>query len=208
MIPLLIEVHYLPCIEYFAYLYHTNSIYIEAQENYVKQSYRNRCRIKGANQVDDLSVPTVNMHAKVLVRDVKIDYTRNWANQHRRAIRSAYGNAPFYEYYASYFDEVWERKHKFLFDLDMDMLEKCLQLTGISKQIGLTERYEKEKETSLIDRRGKISPKFDSENYDKVASAKYYQNFGSTFEPNLSIVDLLFNEGKNTLEILKLCKIV
>jgi len=203
---LLIELHYLPCVEYFAYLYHAESIYIEAKENYVKQSYRNRCRIRGANQVDALSVPIVNAHTKVLIRDVEIDYTRNWVNQHRRAIRSAYGNAPFYEYYSVYFEEVWSRKHKFLFDLDMDMLEMCLQLTGKSKQMLLTDRYEKE--TSLIDRRGRISPKFNSENYDKVASVKYYQNFGSTFEPNLSIVDLLFNEGKNALEILKLCKIV
>ena len=206
MIPLLIELHYLPCVEYFAYLYHSDSIYIEAEENYVKQSYRNRCRIRGANQIDALSVPIINPHAKVLTKAIKIDYTRNWVNQHRKAIRSAYGNAPFYEYYIFYFEEIWERRHSFLFDLNMDMLRMCITIIGMQKELLLTERYDKE--TSLFDRRGIISPKLASENHDKIASINYTQLFGSTFESNLSITDLLFNEGKNALEILKLCKIV
>ena len=206
MIPLLIESHYLPCVEYFAYLYHTDEVYIEAQENYVKQTYRNRCRIRGANQIDTLSVPITNPHTKVLTREVKIDYTANWVTQHRRAIRSAYGNAPFYEYYSSYFEDIWEKKHRFLFDMNMELLEMCIKLLGLRKELQLTQRYEKE--TSLFDRRGKVNPKVASENYDKISSVKYLQLFGSNFESNLSITDLLFNEGKNALEILKLCKIV
>jgi|SRR6185437_2172754 len=206
MIPLLIEVHYLPCVEYFAYLYHTDSIYIEAEENYVKQTYRNRCRIRGANQIDTLSVPISNPHAKVLTREVKIDYTSNWVNQHRRAIQSAYGNSPFYEYYASYFEEVWEKKHKYLFDMNMEFLGLCIRLLGIEKELQLTQRYEKK--TSLFDRRESVSTKRMSENYDKIALANYPQLFGSNFEPNLSVMDLLFNEGKSALKILKLCKIV
>ncbi len=93
--PVLIELHYLPCIAYFAYLAHAESVVIEAHEHYVKQSYRNRCQILTASKVVSLSVPVQKGNRTQLIRDLKIDYSQSWLKDHWRTIASAYGKAPY-----------------------------------------------------------------------------------------------------------------
>ena len=96
----LIESHYLPSISYFKAIFPAKTIILESNEYYVKQSYRNRCEILTANGVDKLIVPLTSKHGKVYIRDVRIDYSQKWLNGHWRAIQSAYGKAPFFEFYA------------------------------------------------------------------------------------------------------------
>ena len=92
-----LDLQYLPSLEYFAALLKYDYVYLEANEHYQKQSYRNRCYIRAANKVDLLSVPVLDGRRKVLIRDIRIDYQQGWLKDHWRAITSAYGKTPYFE---------------------------------------------------------------------------------------------------------------
>ncbi|MES2731139.1 MAG: WbqC family protein [Bacteroidota bacterium] len=200
---MVIDLHYLPSLEYFAALLKYEHIYIEAHEHYQKQSYRNRCYIRAANKVDLLSVPILDGNRKILIQDVKIDYQQGWLKDHWRAITSAYGKAPFFEYYAPFFEQLFFKKYTYLFDLNWELLTKCLSLLQIRKNLILTTSYVKLEELLSLDLRSAIHPKknyLDNKIYQAVP---YVQNFGSDFAPNLSIVDLLFCEGTQAKQFLE-----
>lgn len=200
---MLSEIQYLPPVEFFVHLLEHEKLLIEGNENFQKQSYRNRCYIKSANNIQELSVPIKKTGEKVLISEAEIDYSQKWLMVHWRSLCSAYGNAPFFEYYSIYFEQIFFKKHKFLFDLDMELLLLCLKLLGLSKKIEITQEYCPV--TSYItgdikDMRGGIHPKFLP---DKIVFKEYPQVFGKDFVKNLSIVDLLFCEGNNSLSILQ-----
>src|SRR5688500_16304808 len=94
---ILLEVHYLPSIAYFSALYGADKIILKRHENYVKQTYRNRCYINTEHGRDMLTVPLSLPGSKASIADVKIDYGQNWMNHQWRTIQSAYGNAAFFE---------------------------------------------------------------------------------------------------------------
>lgn len=191
---ILVESHYLPCIEYFRQLVRSEEILVEYWENFQKQTYRNRCRILGANKVDILTVPVTKAGQKVLMKDVKIDYSAAWYAIHWRAIQSAYGKSPFFEYYGDYFQDILFRKPVFLWDLNMELMTLCLKLLRERKKIVATSGWKKEYEMEICDLRAKIKPKEDNNTLIHTISP-YVQVFGSNFVPNLSIIDLLFNKG-------------
>ena len=199
---LLIDLHYLPCLEYFSNLLHHDSIYLEAHENFQKQSYRNRCTILAVNKIDTLTVPILKSNSKVLVKDVEIDYSQPWQKNHWRAIRSAYGKAPYYEYFCDYFEKIYDKKSRFLWDLNTETLTMCLKLMQIKKELLFTTEYNKETEINVeevIDKRSLVHPKKEGE----MTEVPYTQVFGKDFVPNLSVIDLIFNEGPNSSAILK-----
>ena len=95
-----IETHYLPSLEYMTVLLQQPSLLFEVEENFPKQTYRNRCLILGANGVERLTVPVIHTSGeKTQTKDTKIDYSQNWMKQHQGAIQAAYGNAPYFEYF-------------------------------------------------------------------------------------------------------------
>src|SRR5690349_5579602 len=96
----LIELHYLPSVSYFSTLHGYVQIFVEKYEHYEKQTFRNRCSINTTTGRQDLIVPLTGKHGKTLIKDIQIDYTQKWLNNHWRTIQSAYGKAPFFEYYA------------------------------------------------------------------------------------------------------------
>ncbi len=199
---LLIELQYLPCLEYFTELLQHDTIYLEAWENFQKQSYRNRCAILTTNKIDVLSVPVQKSNSKTLIRDLEIDHSQPWQKIHWRAIQSAYGKAPYYEYFSDYFNALYDKKTRFLWDLNLEALTICLKLLQIEKKVLFTTEYNKEGEIPvkmISDKRSLIHPKKTGE----MAGIRYPQVFGRDFVPNLSIVDLLFNEGPNGKAILK-----
>lgn len=199
---LLIDLHYLPCIEYFVHLLHSDTVYLEAHENFQKQSYRNRCVILTANKIDTLTVPVLKSNSKQLIREVEIDYSQPWQKIHWKAIQSAYGKAPYYEYFSEYFEGIYDKKPRFLWDLNMEALTVCLRLLRLEKHLLLTTEYNKEAAIhvkEVLDNRSLIHPKKQGE----MAEVKYAQVFGREFVPNLSIIDLIFNEGPNGTTILK-----
>lgn len=197
----LLELHYLPCIEYVDHLLSANEIWIEAHEHYQKQSYRNRCKILMANKIESLSVPILEGSKKILIRDVKIDYSQFWQKVHQRSIQTAYGKAPYYEHFSDYFRALYDKKPTYLWDFNLEALTVCLRLLRQTKTLNLTTEYNKNTELlveTIIDKRSSIVPKVESTYKGKF----YTQVFGREFVPNLSILDLIFNEGPNGILLL------
>jgi hypothetical protein len=180
---------------------------IEQHENYVKQTYRNRCRIATANGILQLSIPVVKHHGqKMPVRDVRIDYTEQWQQNHWKAIVSAYRSSPFFEYYADDIRPFYEQQEKFLFDLNNKILLLSTELIGIKIDVGFTDKFAAQ--PSCHDYRYAITPKLKQAWPDnKFKPQIYYQVFAPNngFAANLSILDLLCNEGPNSLQVLSDC---
>ncbi|NLX40762.1 MAG: WbqC family protein [Bacteroidales bacterium] len=193
---------YFPPVEYFFAIAGSRKVLIEQCEVYQKQSYRNRCNICSAAGKESLSIPILKeAYQKVPIRDVRIDYSRPWLQQHKRAILSAYNSSPFFEYYMDDLFPILDRKKTFLFDLNLLLLDKCLELTGIKAAIEFTSEYHKEYPEG--DFRNIIQPKYRGENLlvrykkEKTWTQVFSDRFG--FIGNLSIIDLLSNEGPNAI---------
>ena len=195
---------YLPPIQFFIEIATTNSVCIEAHENYTKQSYRNRCEIYGANGKLPLCIPIhKNRVGRTKIKDAKINYSDRWQKVHWKSLESAYRRSPFFEYYEHEFVAFYNsKKHTFLFDYNLELLNKTLQLIGMNPEISFTEEYIKSPKNITADLRN-IDPK------DRDSEAENYTRYIQVFEdkkgfsPNLSIVDLLFNEGPNSSTYLK-----
>ena len=109
-----IELHYLPSIEYFALINSSSEIDFEIHENFVKQTYRNRAQILGANGIEVLTVPIIHKSGqKQMIKDVKIDYSQDWLRRHIGGIRSAYGKAAFFEYFEPLILTIYAKKKYF-----------------------------------------------------------------------------------------------
>ncbi len=200
---IVIDLQYLPCLEYFNCLLKFGTVYIEAHEHFQKQTYRNRCYIRAANKIDVLSVPVLGGEGKRIVKDVKIDYQQRWLNDHWRAIASAYGKAPFFEYYAHFFEQILFKRHRYLFDLNWELLTKCLTLLNIKKDLIPTSSYVKSGELPHLDFRSAVHPKKNCTDNNIYLGVAYVQNFGNTFVPNLSVIDLLFCKGTQARQIIE-----
>ncbi len=200
---ILIDLHYLPSLEYFSLLAKHQNIILEANEHFTKQTYRNRCYILGANKVECLTIPIQKSAPKILMRDVKIDYNENWDKIHWRTIEAAYKKAPYFEFYADYFLDIYNKKHTFLWDFNVELLSICLKFLKLKLTIRQTEKYEKEIENGIFDARSLINPKITWKERDFYSPKPYHQNFGNEFEPNLSIIDLLFCKGNFSLGFLQ-----
>ncbi len=198
---------YYPPVQYFFHIGRHSSICVEQYESYGKQSYRNRCRILSANGVLTLSVPVSQKNGgKFLTKEAEIDYSENWQRLHLRTIVSAYKNSPFYDYYIDELHPFFEKKEKYLLDLNNAILSKLLEIIGLKRKIHLTEDYI----TSLpeaFDLREVIHPKEARRKAPDLlfTAHPYTQTFAERFpfEANLSILDLLFCTGPETAAHLK-----
>lgn len=196
---------YFPPVEYFFAIASSGKAVIEQCEFYQKQSYRNRCRILSASGPEALSVPVVKETTLSRpIREMKVDYDEPWLQIHKRALDAAYNSSPFYLYYKDEIMEVLDSRPAFLFDLNTKLLELLLQMAGVKADISFTEDFAKD--WGEGDFRELIHPKHKGENllqtYKKEKT--YYQVFSDRlgFVPNLSILDLLFNEGPNSISFL------
>jgi hypothetical protein len=192
---------YLPNVQYFSKLLHGNAV-IEQHENYLKQTYRNRCEILAANGIISLNIPIKHSGTKIKIRDVEIDYSDNWQRLHWRTINTAYRSSPFFVYYTDDFLPFYGKKEKFLFDFNYKMFDKLIELVGLKTEITLSDSYLHE--ICDMDYRNSITPKNKPED-PEFYPLKYYQVFSAKFgfKPNLSILDLLCNEGNNSYSIIK-----
>ena len=184
-------------------------VYIEACENFQKQSYRNRCRFYAAGGVEDLTFPIIHEGGthKLPISDIKVDYSTPWLQQHQRAIVSAYRTSAYFEYYQDELFEIMNRKPEKLFDLNMDLIRFFVEKTGLKVDIRVTEDYSREVDPVLYtDLREKIHPKRTHTILRDLGLEKpYFQVFAGKygFKSDLSIMDLLFNEGPDSILYLK-----
>jgi len=198
MSTIIIDLQYLPTLEYFCSISKADTVIIEAKENYIKQSFRNRTHILGANGVCSLTVPVINGNSKTPIQELRIDNSQNWINIHWRTLQSAYGKAPFFEYYESYFKELLYAKEEFLFDLNKKLLTICLKLLEFDTKVIFSKEYSKTPNNDVLDLRSAIHPKNSFATNRFYQSQPYIQLFGSEFVSNMSIVDLIFCEGPNS----------
>jgi hypothetical protein len=199
---------YWPNLQYFYYLLNGEEVIVEQQEHYQKQSYRNRTQILGANGVLNLIIPVVHQGNKMLMKDVEIDYNENWHIKHWRAITSAYKNSPYFEFFENEFYYLYQEKEKYLIQFNLKQIELILKIFKMKKSIKLSDTFELHY-SNAVDKRFVIHPKInfkDDEGLSIDLKKRYYQTFGSKFEfePNLSILDLLFNKGMEAKEYLHL----
>jgi len=199
----LIEVHYLPSVCYFTALTDCQRLVVEKFEHYEKQSYRNRCYIKGPQQVEILIVPVTSKKGKPSITEVKIDYRQKWLNNHWRTIQTGYGKAPFFEYYAPDLHDLLFKKPPFLYDLNLQVLTLCLNWLKMDMTVEETGVYEKNPPPGVTDFRGVLNPKKEHGCNRFYKSVEYQQVFGSKFVPNLSLIDLIFNQGPVAWSIVK-----
>lgn len=195
---LLIEPHYLPSLEYMTVLQQFGEIKWEQHEHYVKQSFRNRCHINTAQGLEMLVVPLTGKHGKIPIKDVRIDYTIHWQNNHWRTIESAYRKAPYFEFYADDLRNIIYRKKDFLFDLNLELLSFCLKCIQHKPNISVSVTYEKSPDSTFYDLRSMIHAKKPYSDRSIYKSTPYQQVFGNQFAANLSMIDLLFCEGPQT----------
>ncbi len=180
---------YLPNIAFFCTLQNKQNIIIDIHSHYQKQSYRNRTQILGTQGILDLIIPVHKTDHFTQMGEVTIDYGQAWVRQHIGAIKSAYGKSPFFEYYFSYFEAILQKKHDYLYQLNSEILTVCLKILKINCTINFSEKYQA---TIENDFRNSFHPKKNT----KINNfTSYPQLFGELFVNNLSIIDLIMNEG-------------
>ena len=192
------------------------TVYIEACENFQKQSYRNRCYFYGADGVQSLQVPIIHEGGthKQPISQLKIDWSKPWLLQHKRAIVSAYGTSAYFEYYQDELLTILDSQPEKLIDLNMAILRFFIEKTGLAVNLRATEEYSRDgvithTDGSVIsceDLREAIHPKRANTILEDLNLKKpYFQVFAQKhgFQSDLSIMDLLFNEGPESICYLK-----
>lgn len=193
---------YLGPVQYFSKLKKYPEVIIEHHEHFPKQTYRNRCEVYSPNGVLTLSVPLVKRDQRQSTKDIKISYEDHWQKLHWRSIESCYRRSPFFEYFEDDFRPFYEdKKFEYLIDLNEELQQVVLKLLKLKPNYSFTTDYRKSYENA-DDFRELISPKIDLKTDPNFTPHPYMQVFAPRhgFLPNLSIVDLLFNEGSKAAE--------
>ncbi|HKI88459.1 MAG TPA: WbqC family protein [Draconibacterium sp.] len=203
---ILLSTAYFAPVQYYSKALAYPTIYVEQYEHFNKQTYRNRCNILGANGPISLVIPVVKGRGpKILMKDMQVSKDTDWQRNHWRTIFSAYNSSPYFEFYKDDLKPFFEKHWKFLLDLNLSIHETICNLIEIENNVVLTPGFEEVPETTL-NLRETISPKTHRIHADvHFQAARYTQVFSEKFGfvPNLSILDLLFNEGPNSFTILE-----
>ena len=220
---MMLHTTYFGSVDWYKQLLSTDeTVYIDASENYVKQTSRNRCEIATANGKQILSVPVTTkvqevqggsnradalvqdaslvQKVNVPVKNVLVSEHGNWRHQHWEALKSAYGMSPFFDYYKDdiypFFDEETFKANNWqhLFDYNLAIMRKMLDLIGAKKEVKSSPPPALQKGESVV-----------NVNVSVRKPVSYYQTFQRRhgFIPGLSILDLLFNEGPETILYLR-----
>ena len=212
-------------VQWYQKLYRSDLVLMECHETFQKQTYRNRCVIATTNGPQTLTVP-VERGTSPFIRDIRISNHGNWRHQHWHALMSAYNESPYFDYYQDDFRPFFENQYNFLYDFNTEICQKVCELIDIQPNIRETEEYFRSEgvrplpppspwrgsltsnpssliphpSSNPIDLRSAINPKHTDEDADFVAR-RYYQVYERKhgFQPNLSILDLLFNMGPESV---------
>ena len=194
---ILIHPNYFPNIHQFRQIIKANSILFEVSDNYQKQTFRNRTYIYGANGKLGLFIPVIHTHKnRELFKDVKISYESNWMDLHLKSLQSAYRSSPYFEYFEDDFIKLYSEKEKFLADFNIKCIKLISNLLDLDLDFKISNEYV-EKTNDIIDLRDLSNARKEK----KIETPKYIQVFESKhgYLNNLSILDLIFSEGKNSV---------
>lgn len=196
---------YFPPVGFLKIAKNNKYIILEANETYLKQTYRNRCEILSANGVLGLTIPVVKPNGNhTLIKDVRIDINSKWRKEHWRAIESAYRSSAYFELVSDYFAPYYQKEWKYLWEFNKSIICTVIDLLELDIRLAETNAFEKSP-VSLIDYRNTFNPKKKGKVTDgDLQFEKYYQVFGNRygFTPNLSVIDLICNCGMESVLLL------
>ena len=202
---ILLSSAYFAPIQYYTKFLSFQKIFIEQYENFSKQTYRNRCDIQAANGRVSLVIPVVKGRGKkITMKNLEISYDEDWQRNHWRTIFSAYQSSPYFEFYSDDILPFFNKRWKYLLDFNLEINKTVCEMLEIENNTTLTNDFERVPENTL-NFREIISPK-NKKKIDKSFFAFEYTQVFSTkfaFMENLSIIDLIFNEGPNSYNILQ-----
>ena len=197
---ILIHPNYFPNIHQFRQIIKANSILFEVSDNYQKQTFRNRTYIYGANGKLGLFIPVIHSHKnRELFKDVKISYESNWMDLHLKSLQSAYRSSPYFEYFEDDFIKLYSKKEKFLVDFNIKCIKLISNLLDLDLDYKISSEYV-EKTNDIIDLRDLSNAR----KQKTIETPKYIQVFESKhgYLNNLSIIDLIFSEGPNSVSLI------
>ncbi|MFV0237393.1 MAG: WbqC family protein [Flavobacteriales bacterium] len=200
---ILLPIHLFPSIEYYAYLIKSDHYLFEIEDHFQKQTYRNRYSIYGANGKLNLSIPTLHKTGSRFYKDTQIAYNTNWQRNHIKSLKSAYQSSPYFEFYEDDITPLFKTKEKYLIDFNLKSFILVNNLLQLNVEITKTTEY------LLNPSQRDLRNYFNTKKETLQGFESYIQVFSSKegFIKNLSILDLLFNEGPNAtlyLENIKL----
>jgi len=191
---------YFPSVSTFAAMAQASEIVLETEDNFQKQTNRNRMYIYSPNGIQLLNIPvkhTKEAHQKT--KDIKLETAFDWQKQHFKSLEAAYRSSPFFEYFEDDIMPIFEKKHTFLMDLNLQSMEIASKCLGLNLSYSKTEEYFKEIKDAN-DYRHFANGKKDFSEFEPYPQVFEEKN---GFLNNLSILDLLFNEGRHALDYLK-----
>lgn len=209
MSTVLLSTSYFGPVQWYQKLNRFDDVLIEQHEHFLKQTYRNRCLIATTQGTQALSLPVEAAEggqalSKTEIKDVRISNHGKWRTEHWNALQSAYGESPFFEFYEDDIRPFFEQRWDFLFDFNLAITAKMCELLDIHPHIELTSSYLNslptgegwggaDFRTAIHPKHPQADPDFHPRSYYQV----YKEKFG--FQPNLSILDLLFNMGNESV---------
>ena len=193
----LLSTTYFGPIQWYQKLYRAEHVEIEQWESFRKQTYRNRCLIATTNGIQALTVPVEHSDSQ-LIKDIRLSDHGNWRHLQWNALQSAYGESPFFEYYQDDIRPFFEKNWMFLLDFNEAIRQKMCELIDIQPSVSYTKEFVPEEKMASF--RDAICPKHPQDDPD-FTPRRYYQVYEQKhgFLPNLSILDLLFNMGPESI---------
>jgi len=198
---ILIHPAYFPNIAHMAAVVQADGVVFEIEDNYQKQTYRNRAYIAHANGRLSLNIPIKHSHngARQATKTVEIDNSFPWQSQHWKSLQTAYRTSPFFEYYEDEIHPLFDEPANELLAFNLKIYETLCELIGIDSNFELSKEYFKNPDQKDLRQfiNAKKEPLYNFQPYSQVLQEHH------GFLPNLSVLDLLFNEGPNTLSYLE-----